>query len=58
VYTTAARAIGASEDVMTATYPLFSGKTRYNGCDIYPGTASTTGMTFQSMLHRQLSIPL
>jgi hypothetical protein len=45
VYTTAARAAGASEDVMTAYYPLSLGKTRCNGCDIYPDTASTTGAT-------------
>jgi hypothetical protein len=45
VYTTAARAAGASADVMTAYLPLSSGKTRCNGCDIYPDTASTTGVT-------------
>jgi hypothetical protein len=43
VYTTAARAAGAFEDVKMRTYPLSSGKTHYNGYDIYPDTASTIG---------------
>jgi hypothetical protein len=45
VYTTAARAAGASEDVMTAYLPIVLGKTHYNGCDIYLDTASMTGAT-------------
>jgi hypothetical protein len=45
VYTTAAQAAGASEDVMTAYLPIVLSKTRCNGCNIYPDTASTTGAT-------------
>jgi hypothetical protein len=45
IYTIAARAAGASEDVMTAYFPLSLGKTRCNGCDIYPDIASMTGAT-------------
>jgi hypothetical protein len=44
VYTTAARAVGATEDVMTAC-PSSSGKMRCNRYNTYPDTASTIGAT-------------
>jgi hypothetical protein len=44
VYTTAARAAGATEDVMTAYLPIVLGQDALQwGCDTYPDTASTTG---------------
>jgi hypothetical protein len=47
VYTTAARAAGASEDVMTAYLPIVLGQDAHRRLD-----------RLQSTLHRQLSVPL
>jgi hypothetical protein len=45
VYTTTARAAGATEDVMTAYLPIVPGKMHCNGYDTYPDSASTTAAT-------------
>src|SRR5688572_2420382 len=45
VYTTAARAAGATEDVMTAYLPIVLGQDALNGYDTYHDNASTIGVT-------------
>jgi hypothetical protein len=56
VYTTAARAAGATEDIMTAYFPIVLGRTHYNGSNTYLDIASTTGVTSVASLSRTSSL--
>jgi hypothetical protein len=57
VYTTAAQAAGASEDVMTAYLPIVLGQDAAMAATSTPTLHRRLGR-FQSTLHRQFSVPL